>query len=251
MMKGRWIQLIGLTLLLTIRMDCTELAPTEILDRIDRNMVFSTARSEVEMILTIGSRTIRKTLVSWSSGTESAFIEFLSPARDKGTRILKLDGVIRIFYPSAERVVRLSGHMLRQSMMGSDFSFEDMTERSKKLREEYRAVLIGEEPFDQRPCYVLELTSTTSKQTYHTRKVWVDRERFLGLKEEMYSRSGKLLKIMCVEETQNFDGRSYPVRVRMEDKLRQGTHTVMQLNEIEFDIDIPRNTFSERNLLRR
>ena len=87
--------------------------PAEIMDRIDKNMVFRTAYSEIEMILTISGRTLSKTMTSYSRGNEKSFIEFLSPARDKGTKILKTADIIQIYYPSAERVMRLSGHMLQ------------------------------------------------------------------------------------------------------------------------------------------
>ena len=106
----------------------------DILDRIDKNMVYKTAYTEMDMIIHTGRRVITKSLISYSRGNEQSFIEFLSPARDKGSKILKSDDIIRVYYPSAERVQRLSGHMMRKSMMGSDFSFEDMTERSKKMR---------------------------------------------------------------------------------------------------------------------
>ncbi|MFH2107519.1 MAG: outer membrane lipoprotein-sorting protein [Chrysiogenia bacterium] len=225
--------------------------PIEIMDRIDKNMVFGTAYSEIEMILTISGRTLSKTMTSYSRGNEKSFIEFLSPARDKGTKILKTADIIQIYYPSAERVMRLSGHMLRQSMMGSDFSFEDMTERSKKLREEYSAVLAAEASLGGRPCFVLVLTSRIEKQTYYTRKIWVDRERYLGLKEELYSKSGKLLKVLTVNDVESIDERYYPVKITMEDKLRNTSKTEMIVRKIDFDITIPEAMFSERQLLKK
>jgi outer membrane lipoprotein-sorting protein len=224
---------------------------TEILDKIDQNMVYKTAFVEADMVITINKRVITKSLTSYAKGNNRSFIEFLSPARDKGTKILKIEEIVKIYYPSAERVMRLSGHMLRQSMMGSDFSFEDMTERSKKLREEYTAEVLGKENLDGRNCYVLKLVSKIPKQTYFTRKIWVDMERFLGLKEELFAKSGKLLKVMTVNEIKSYENRFYPVKVTLEDKLRKNSKTEMIIKKIDFDISIPRGTFSERNLLKR
>jgi outer membrane lipoprotein-sorting protein len=223
----------------------------DILDKIDRNMVFKTAHAETDMIITIKNRTIRKSMTSYAEGNKKSYIEFLSPARDKGTKMLKLDDIIKIYYPSAERVMRLSGHMLRRSMMGSDFSYEDMTERSKKLKEEYSGEIKGEETLDERPCYVLVLTSKIQKQTYFTRKIWVDKERFIGLKEELYAKSGKLLKVAHVNEVKSINKRFYPVRMTMEDKLRKNSKTEFVVKKIDFDIAIPEETFSERRLLKK
>ncbi len=223
----------------------------DILDRIDQNMVYQTAYAEGEMIITIKNRKITKSFNSYSQGNEKSFIEFLSPARDRGTKILKIEDIVKIYYPSAERILRLSGHMLRQSMMGSDFSFEDMTERATKLREEYTAEVAGEETIDDHLCYLVVLVSKLPKQTYFTRKIWVDKERFLGLKEELYSKAGKLLKVMIVDEIKTYQNRFYPTRVILEDKLRKNSRTEMIITRIDFDVQIPSETFSERNLLKK
>lgn len=228
-----------------------QLTAFDILDKIDKNMVFETAYAESEMIITIKNRTITKSMISYSRGNEKSYIEFLSPARDKGTKMLRLDEIVKIYYPSAERVMRLSGHMLRQSMMGSDFSYEDMTERATKMREEYTGLIKGDEEINGKTCYVLELTSKIKKQTYFTRKIWVEKERFLALKEELYARSGKLLKIMTIDEIKSIKGRNYPVRLTMTDQLRKNSKTQMIMKKIDFDIDIPDDTFSERRLLKK
>lgn len=223
----------------------------QLLAKIDQNMVFTTAYSEVEMIITIRSRTITKSFLSYAQGNEKSFIEFLSPARDKGTKILKQEDIIKIYYPSAERVMRLSGHMLRRSMMGSDFSYEDMTERATRLMEEYSAQITGEEVFSDRPCYILVLTSKIPKRTYFTRKAWVDKDRYIGLKEELYAKSGKLLKVMEAYDVRSYQKRFYPTKIIMEDMLRKNSKTVMILKTIKFDIKIDPETFSERHLLKK
>jgi len=228
-----------------------ELTAEEILAMRDKNMVFETAYSEINMIITIGKRVIEKKLTSYTEGTENSFVEFLSPARDRGTKMLKTGKVLKIYFPSAERVMRLSGHMLRQSMMGSDFSYEDMTETAEELRKEYDVRLLREEIFAGAQCYVLELESKIENKTYFFIKIWVDKERYIGLKVEFYAKSRKLLKVLTVEDIKSFKNRYYPTKVTMEDKLRKNSKTEMIIKSIEFDILIPPGTFTERNLMRR
>jgi len=222
-----------------------------ILARIDDNMVYKTAYSEVDMTITIGKRVIQKKLISYSEGVDKSFIEFLSPARDRGTKMLKIGKVLKIYFPSAERVMRLSGHMLKQSMMGSDFSYEDITETAEELEKEYLVKLLGEEVFRDVPCYVIELESRIENKTYFFRKIWVDKEIFIGHKIEFSAKSGKLLKVMTVGDIQSFRNRHYPTRVTMEDKLRKNSKTEMKVKNIRFDVPIPEGTFTERNLMRR
>jgi len=228
-----------------------KLSPFDILDQIDKNMIYQTAYVEMDMIIRIKNRKITKSLTSYAEGNEKSFIEFLSPARDKGTKMLKMNDIIKIYYPSAERIMRLSGHMLRQSMMGSDFSYEDITERVNKLREEYTGEILEDENVVGHNCYVMVLTSKKQKKTYYRIKIWVDKKRYVGLKEELYSKGGKLLKVMKVDKIEIIEQRYYPTVITMEDKLRKNSSTTMILKKIEFNIPIPAQTFTERQLMKK
>jgi len=136
-------------------------------------------------------------------------------------------------------------------MMGSDFSYEDMMETAEELEEEYQVKLLGEEIFNDVSCYVLELESRDESRTYFFRKIWVDKEKYIGHKAEFSAKSGKLLKVMTVGDIQSFENRHYPTRVIMEDKLRKNSKTEMVIKTIQFDAPIPEGTFTERNLMRR
>lgn len=235
----------------SISSENTGLTAEEILSRRDSNMVFKTARAEMDMIIHLGKRVITKKLTSFSEGRKKSFIEFLSPARDRGTKMLKIDKVLKIYFPSAEKVMRVSGHMLRQSMMGSDFSYEDITETAEELKENYHVKLMGKESLSGNPCYILEIESKTKSRTYYYQKVWIDQKKFIGLKVEFRAKSNKLLKILTVDEIKSFGNRFYPTRLTMKDNLRKDTKTELVIQDIVFDIKIPNSTFMERNLLRK
>ena len=59
-------------------------------------------------------------------GSEKAFTENLSPAREAGTKMLKLKDKLWTYSPQTDRIIQISGHMLRQSINGSDMSYKDM-----------------------------------------------------------------------------------------------------------------------------
>ena len=109
----------------------------EILDRIDANMSSDTRYVKSKMVIhgPRSSRTIESE--SWAEG-KSSFTEYLAPAREKGTKMLKLEDKLWIFSPSTDRTIQISGHMLRQSVMGSDLSYEDMMD-DRKLSDVYDA----------------------------------------------------------------------------------------------------------------
>ena len=138
-----------------------------------------------------GSRTVEAK--SWQKGVDDSFTEYLAPAREKGTKMLKLGDQLWTYTPSTDRTILISGHMLRQSVMGSDLSYEDMME-DPLLQNLYNAEIVGEDTVLNRPVWVLELKSKKEDIAYDSRKLWVDKERFIPLKEELYAKSGKLLK---------------------------------------------------------
>jgi outer membrane lipoprotein-sorting protein len=184
---------------------------------------------------------------SWAKGEENAFTEYLSPARERGTKMLKLGDELWMWSPAADRIIKIAGHMLRQSMMGSDISYEDFME-NPELTEVYDSEVIGEEEFEDRPCYVLELTAVQEKVAYFSRKLWVDKERYLPLREDRFAKSGKLLKTVTIHEVSRVGTRWYPKRMVFKDVLKKGDGTEITIDSIEFDVEIPAQIFSKASL---
>ena len=219
----------------------------EILAKIDLNAVAGNRIALTEMIIHSrrASRTMK--LKSWVEGEDKAFSEFLEPAREKGTKMLKLGDQLWTYSPDADRTISISGHLLRQSVMGSDLSYEDMME-DRKLRESYEARIAGEEIFRDRPCWVLELMAKKEDVAYHSRKVWVDKERYVLLKENRYAKSGRLLKTLEVKSVSRVQNRWIQVDVVFKDELKTGDGTEFIIRSIEFDAAIPESIFSKASL---
>jgi len=224
----------------------TEMTAEEIINKRDNNEYFDSVKIEAEMIIVSGGRKITKTMVALSD-KKNSLVEFTNP-QDRGTKFLKREDDLWMFFPDAEGIVKISGHMLNQGMMGSDFSYQDIME-SDKLTDLYDFKIIGEEEIDSRPCYVLEGVARESvKVSYYRRVSWIDKERFIGLQEELYAQSGKLLKETKVKEVQEIEGRWIPVDSVMENKLRKDTYTGFKIVQIDFNPEIPEGTFSLQNL---
>jgi len=219
----------------------------EIIERIDKNM--SAENRVVESSMTIhGKRNSRTmTSISYTVGNKQSFTEYLSPAREKGTKMLKLEDKLWIFSPSTDRTIQISGHMLRQSIMGSDFSYEDMMD-DRELMDMYTAEIVGQEEIDGRKTYVLELTAKVDDVAYYKRKMWVDTERFVPLKEDLFAKSGQLLKRSTLSEVQKVEGRWYPMNITYKDMLKQGDGTEMQMTSIKFNQEIPDYIFTKAAL---
>ena len=192
-----------------------------------------------------GSRSVKSK--SWIKGRTESFTEYLDPPREKGTKMLKLEDQLWTYTPASDRTILISGHMLRQSVMGSDLSYEDMME-DPRLAKLYAATVAGEEAYEGRPCWVLDLVSRGEEIAYYRRKIWVDKERYVVLREERFAKSGKLLKTTEVRDVERQGGRFVPTRVVFKDALKEGQGTEFVLESIEFDAAIPDHVFTKASL---
>jgi hypothetical protein len=219
----------------------------DILRKVDLNM-FSENKIVVSRMIIHGERGTRTVEAkSWQRGTRESFSEFLAPAREKGTKMLKLQDMLWTYSPATDRTILISGHMLRQSMMGSDLSYEDMME-DPHLPNLYAAKVTSEESVDGRSCWILDLTAKKEDIAYFSRKVWVDKARYILLKENLYARSGKLLKTMSIREVMEVQNHWIAKSVLYKDVLKEGEGTELFIDSIVLDATIPDYLFSKAAL---
>jgi len=219
----------------------------ELLQKIDENEFYQTIEYSGIMTIHIDDqvRTKKMTAQAKSEG-HKALVEFTNP-EDYGTKYLMLDDELWIYFPSEEEVVKISGHMLKEGMMGSDFSYEDALEASK-ISEKYEVEIAGQDTLNRHKCWVLTLNAKVKDVPYYSRKMWVDQELFIPWKEEMYAKSGRLLKEMNVLEIGQFGKRHFAIKSEMINKLRKNSKTVFELEDITFDVDLPDDMFGLRYL---
>jgi len=180
---------------------------------------------------------------NWVVGADQAFTEYLSPPREEGTKMLKLGDKLWTYSPQTDRVIQISGHMLRQSVMGSDMSYNDMME-DRPLVDLYEATLEGSIEIDGRDHWIMLLTAKVKGLSYPTRRAWIDKEYLLPMKEELYAKSGKLLKTSTMDSIKKVQGRWFPSRFVFKDELKRNSKgTEWLIDEISFDVDIPNSRF--------
>ena len=218
-----------------------------ILERVDNNYVSKNRKVTSTMIIHARRSTRTLQAQSWVEGIEKAFTEYLAPPREEGTKMLKLENELWIYSPSTDRIIKIAGHMLRRSMMGSDVSYEDYME-DPKLSNMYEAKLTGEEKIEGRDCYVIELIAKKDNIAYYFRKMWVDKGRYLPLKEERFAKSGKILKRLTINEVFRIGEKWYPKKMTFKDVLKKGVGTEFIIDSIQFDVKIPEHIFSKAAL---
>ena len=140
--------------------------------------------------------------------------------------------------------------MLRQSVMGSDMSYNDMMEE-QPLMEMYEATMEKNEIINERNYHVLLLEGKIKGLSYPKRRIWVDTEYMLPIKEELYAKSGKLLKSISLDGIKKIQGRWFPTKFIFKDELKRNSKgTEWVIENIQFDVEIPETQFSKA-LLRK
>ena len=221
----------------------------EIVQRMDANMVFDSRSSHTTLTVIKGKKVKTYEIESYGRGTDESALEFHAPQRDKGTKMLKKGGELWMYMPSIEKTQKISGHMLRQGMMNSDFSYEDMMETTELTRR-YKTTLVGEELLGDQPCWKLELTAIEEDTSYPRRVMWVDKAKAIPIKQELYATSGRLVKIWAMGGVQEFDGRWYPTAMRIDNAVEAGSYTIAQFKDLTFSVELEDEVFSRRWLER-
>jgi outer membrane lipoprotein-sorting protein len=221
----------------------------ELLTAMDKNMTFQTRRARMTMVVE-GRRTRSYDIISYGRGQEDSAMEYLAPARDKGTRMLKLGGELWLYLPGVDRVQKISGHMLRDGMMGSDLSYEDLMS-SAELRKAYTAKVVGEEVIEGVACWKIELKAHDDTVSYPRRVSWVTKDTLIPAKQELYALSGLLLKTWTMSDAKEFPGgRRFPTKMVIVDNVKKESSTRLEFKELEFGVALEQEVFALRWLER-
>ena len=220
----------------------------ELLRRVDENDVYKTIEYDGEMIIEYQNRRYVKVMKTWARGNTDSFVEFHNP-EDRGTKYLKRGGRLYVYSPDNEGVMLISGHMLKESMMGSDMSYEDTLDNAT-LTSRYNPVILGSETWNGRDSWVLELSAKSRTESYPKRKLWIDKENGDLLHYELFALSGSKLKEFNILRVEIINGRRFAVEVEIRDLLRKGSKTTFTMKNVILDKPIPDSVFSQRNLER-
>ncbi len=221
----------------------------ELMAAMDHNLQSENQESTVTMIIDDGRRKREFKMHIIGRGRTQSAIEYEAPNREKGTKMLKMDDQLWIYMPKAERVQKISGHMMRQGMMGSDMSYEDMMSTAD-FDEMYDATVLGSEELDGRTHWKIEALAKDGTIAYPKRVIWIDEAYMIPTKQELYALSGMLLKTWTMSNVQVIDGQNMPMLMVIADELKEGSATTIITETLSFDVQLEEEVFSRRWLER-
>ncbi len=184
-------------------------------------------------------------------GKQKFYVYFHKPVDVEGMIFMVWKNVDReddrwLYIPAIDLVKRIAARDKRSSFAGSHFTYEDVSGRSTgdDVHE-----LIREDKLGDRPVYVIKNTPKDSNLvefSYYI--VYVDKENFLPIKGEYFDKSGRLYKIMTVEEIKSIQGIPTVTKAKAVDV--DGGETVVEFKEVRYNVGLKEDIFSERYLRR-
>ena len=183
-------------------------------------------------------------------GDQKYFIYFHKPSDVKDTTFMVYkypdkDDDRWLFIPAINLIKMMTANDKYSSFVGSDFTYEDISGRKV---EEDTHTLLREEELGGRKCFVIESLPKSASE-YTKRVSWIDEANFLPLKEEFYDRQNELYRQFEAEEVKDING-ILTVTKRAMKNVKTGHRTEVAFEEVEYDLGIEDDIFSERYLRR-
>jgi len=206
----------------------------------------TTARAEIVIVTPKKTRTMQ--MKFWSKGEEHALMVIEAPPRDAGTATLRVEQNLWNYLPKISRTIRVPPSMMMGAWMGSDLTNDDIVKDSS-LEDDYDSELVGrsEDPSG----WLVRLTAKPDLVGLWSRiEVVFNDETGLPLLSRSYDRKERLSRTMYFEDVRTMGGRLVPSVMRIVPEREEGRSTTFRYLDVEFNVDLPDDTFSLARLER-
>lgn len=225
---------------------------SEVLKRVDETQKnFDTMSFTATIEIKSGRRKLTKNAFGFlDDDTDNSFMEYTNP-QDRGTRYLKLDQDMWIYLPDAQDVLKLSGHLLRDSMMGSDISYDDMLDQGG-LTKNYHAESLTTVNLNGGDVYLLVIKrKEDSTVSYERQDIYVDKNNYRIDKMVMYAKGRKTdraIKEFILSDYAKIGNLDMAMRIEVRDLRKRSSSTVIVYDDIKIDIVIEEKVFTRSYL---
>jgi outer membrane lipoprotein-sorting protein len=203
----------------------------------------SVARMEIAVTSARGNRTLR--MKSFTRGDDHALIVIEAPPREAGIATLRVGENLWNWLPRIARTIRVPPSMMLGSWMGTDLTNDDLV-RESSYRRDFASRVDGwsDSPAGWR--IVAEVKPGAVGRWAKIEMVIADGD-WLPLEMRYFDRRGRLARTMTFAEPKLLGGRRIPTRMTLVPVgAAQGAaqKTEMRYLEVQFDAEVPDETFS-------
>ena len=187
---------------------------------------------------------------SWTLGNDLSMVLITSPAQDKGQSFLRREREMWNWNPTISRMIKLPTSMLSDGWMGSDFTNDDLLNQSSVVVD-FTHEIVGSEIIGERECYKIELIPKEDAPVVWGKIfMWISKKDDLQMKTEYFDEDDFLVKTEVVNKIGVMDGRTIPILMELIPADEEGHKTVIEIQDIQFNINLSTNYFSQQNMKR-
>ena len=224
------------------------LTAKEIIKKVEELMRGESAHSVMEMTIVNPKWERTLTMENWEVGRKKTLVRILSPKKEEGVGSLKIDYQMWNYLPRVERVIKIPPSMMMSSWMGSDFTNDDLVKESSVV-EDYTHELAGTVEVSGEKAYRVEAVPKPDAPVVWGKLVFYVRESdYVPLRQEYFSESGELVRYLDFRDIRVIGRRTLPTLWEMVPVGKKGKKTAVKLIDIEFDLPLPDELFTLRNL---
>lgn len=203
-----------------------------------------------------GNQRIREivTLTRKTKDNSQLLILFTAPAEVKGTALLVYDYPDKqdqqwIFLPANGKVRQIVSNEKGKNFMGSEFTNADMSQLNP---DDYIFTELEKVTYRGTICNKIEARGKTAalqlEQGHSKKIIFLDSDRLIPLREEMYDRTGKLHRELLYENyRQTTDGKWIAWKMTM-NNLLNGRKSSMTVTQFKSDVAQPAHLFAPNAL---
>jgi outer membrane lipoprotein-sorting protein len=226
----------------------------EIIDRANRAAYYAgdDGRSKVRMTITDAKGRERRREFAIlrkdreDGGDQDYAVLFRRPADVRNTVFLVKKHVGKdddrwLYLPDLDLVKRIAAGDRRTSFVGSHFLYEDVSGRGTE-EDEHELVETTKDHY-----VIRNVPKDPGSVEFSFWTVWLDKTSFLPVKMEYVDDGRDVYRRIEAVEVLEIGGHPTVTKMKVSD-LRSGGHTISEFRDVEYDIGVPDDVFTERSL---
>ncbi len=219
----------------------------EIVHKIDDLYRSNTSYAEMEMQIVTPhwERTLK--MKAWTEGLNKTFIRILEPAKERGVATLRVDREMWNYLPKTNKVMKIPPSMMMSSWMGSDFTNDDLVNEFNLL-DDYQNKLISPDSARSDLYYIQSIPNEGLPVVWSKIEIAVRKSDYIPVQEKYYDDKDQLMRIFYYHDIKMLGGRMIPAVMEVVPQNKEGQKTVLRYLDAAFNIKLPADTFTLRNL---
>lgn len=225
----------------------------EVCDKSGRGFKGESSSMKMEIISSGGDKIFRNMSIKRKEMDEDGDRMILlveNPPDVKGTKLLTWshktqDDEQWLYLPSLKRVKRITAQLKSGSFMGSEFSYEDI---SQKEFGKFKYKFIKDDEIDGRKTWVVQRISKKGDSGYSREVIWYDHEYKSPVKTEFFDRRNELMKVAEISGYKKYNDRWWqPQKIKMSN-VQTKNQSMLIWSQRKLQLSIPSDAFLSENL---